>query len=51
MTISLNCDRVDSSLLAFEKAGETALEILRCAQKHGIEVEIEDVENNIEQTN
>ena len=41
VTVSLNCDRVDSPLLAFEKAGFTAREIIRCAKHAGIEVEIE----------
>lgn len=41
VTVSLNCDRVASPLLAFEKAGETAAEILRCARRGGVEVEIE----------
>ena len=41
VTISLNCDRVDSPLLAFEKAGNTASQILRCARNAGVEVKIE----------
>ncbi len=41
VTVSLNCDQVDSPLLAFEKAGNTAQQIIRCAQKAGIEVEIQ----------
>ena len=41
VTISLNCDSVESPLLAFEKAGTTASEILRCARRAGVEVEIE----------
>ena len=41
VTVSLNCDRVDSSLFAFEKAGETASELIRCANRAGIEVQIE----------
>ena len=41
VTVSLNCDRADSSLLAFEKAGSTARELIHCARKAGIEVEIE----------
>ena len=41
VTVSLNCDRIGSSLLAFEKAGNTAQELYRCAQRAGIEVQIE----------
>ena len=41
VTVSLNCDQVDSPLLAFEKAGDTAREIFRCAQRAGVEVKIE----------
>ena len=43
VTVSLNCDRVDSPLLAFEKAGDTAARILRCARQAGAEVRIEMV--------
>ena len=41
VTVSLNCDRVDSPLLAFEKAGYTAREIIKCAKNAGVEVSIE----------
>ena len=41
VTISLNCDRVDSSLLAYEKAGSTASQILNLAQRAGVDVKIE----------
>ena len=41
VTVSLNCDRVDSSLLAFEKAGDTASELVRCAKRAGVEVSVE----------
>lgn len=43
VTISLNCDRVDSSLIAFEKAGNTAAEILQIAKKCGVPFEIRTV--------
>lgn len=43
VTVSLNCDRVDSALLAFEKAGNTAGSLLRFARKVGIPVQIETV--------
>ena len=44
VTVSLNCDCVDSKLLAFEKAGDTAAQLLRCASRAGVEVEIEYLE-------
>lgn len=43
VTVSLNCDRADSPLLAFEKAGSTARELLQCAHRTGVEVKIETV--------
>ena len=43
VTVSMNCDEPDSALLAFEKAGGTAAEILRFAQRAGVAVEIERV--------
>ncbi|MBO5130036.1 MAG: PD-(D/E)XK nuclease family protein [Oscillospiraceae bacterium] len=46
VTVSLNCDRVDSTLLAFEKPGDTAARILRCARNAGVEVQIEIVKEN-----
>ena len=36
--VSLNCDCVGSKLMAFEKAGETAAELVRCATRAGIPV-------------
>ena len=44
VTVSLNCDSVDSHLLAFEKAGQTARQILNCAERAGVPVKIEIVE-------
>ena len=41
VTVSLNCDKVDSSALAFEKAGNTAAQILKLAKAAGVEVKIE----------
>ena len=43
VTVSLNCDRVNSSRAAFERAGKTAAEILRMAQNAGVPVEIINV--------
>ena len=39
VTVSLNCDQVKSTRLSFEKAGATASELIRCAQKAGVEVQ------------
>ena len=41
VTVCMNCDRVDSPLLAFEKAGDTAAQILRCARHADVPVQIE----------
>jgi len=41
VTVSLNCDSIASTLLAFEKAGNTAREIYRIAQKWGVPVDVE----------
>ena len=41
VTVSLNCDAVDSPLLAFEKAGQTAGQLLQCARRAGVEVRVE----------
>lgn len=41
VTVSLNCDQTDSPLLAFEKAGDTAKEILQLARRAEVKVEIE----------
>ena len=43
VTVGLNCDRPGSSAMAFEKAGETARELLRCAQRAGVEVRMETI--------
>ena len=40
VTISLNCDSIGSHQLAFEKAGQTASELYRAAQRLGIPVEV-----------
>ena len=41
VTVSLNCDAADSHLLAFEKAGETARDLIQLAKKAGVDVHIE----------
>ncbi len=43
VTISLNCDSLDTALLAFEKAAQTGREILRCARSAGVAVSVETV--------
>ena len=40
VTVSLNCDDLSSGLMAFEKAGETAKQILDCAKKADVPYEI-----------
>ncbi|MBE6946995.1 MAG: hypothetical protein E7454_01920 [Ruminococcaceae bacterium] len=45
VTISMNCDSIETDNLAFEKAGDTAKQLLRCAKNAGIPVEIEAVES------
>ena len=44
VTVSLNCDVPGSHILAFEKAGDTALALIRCAENAGVEVNIQTVE-------
>ena len=34
--VGINCDRVGSQLMAFEKAGHTAAEIIKCANRAGV---------------
>ena len=41
VTVAVNCDRPGSSALAFEKTGDTAAQIIKCANKAGIPVQIE----------
>ena len=43
VTIAINCDNVNSPVLAFEKAGDTAAQIIRCAKNAGVEVLIERI--------
>ena len=44
VTVSVNCDQIASALLAFEKAGQTAQELYRCAAKAGVEIQVELVQ-------
>lgn len=43
VVISVNCDQPDSALMAFEKAGQTAKELLRIAKQNGIEVNVRTI--------
>lgn len=43
VTVSINCDAPGSRLLAFEKAGDTASQLLRCARQAGVEVIVETI--------
>ena len=44
VTVGLNCDRAGSERMAFEKAGDTASQIIRCARNAGVEVDIQLVQ-------
>lgn len=41
VTVCLNCDAPESAGMAFEKAGETARQLINCAKRSGITVHIE----------
>ena len=43
VTVSLNCDTIRSQQMAFEKAGQTAAELRRFAEDHGISVRAERI--------
>ncbi len=45
VVVSMNCDRVDSRLLAFEKAGKTAKALRDYALQKGIEVQTQYIES------
>lgn len=40
VSVSMNCDQIGSGLLAFEKAGQTAQELYRCAVRAGVQVQL-----------
>ena len=46
VTVSLNCDGPDSRLLAFEKAASTAKDLIRCAKRADVPVQIIKVPGN-----
>ncbi len=43
VTVSLNCDRLDSSNPAFQKASDTASSLVRCAKRWGSQVKIQNI--------
>ncbi len=43
VVVSINCDHSDSNALAFQRTGQTVSELLQCAQKADIDVEIRTV--------
>lgn len=45
VTVSLECDCVDSDALAFEKAGATAAELIKCARRAGVDVKITQIKD------
>ncbi len=45
VTVGLNCDRADSADPAFEKAGSTAAELILCARRADIPVQVHPVES------
>jgi len=44
VTVSVNCDSLNSGKMAFEKAADTASQIYRFARNEGVEVQIEYIE-------
>lgn len=46
VVVSFNCDKLDSENPAFEKAGETAGQLFRFAERCGVHVEIEIISPN-----
>jgi len=44
VTVGLTCDRLGSDALAFEKAADTAAQLLRCAKHAGVEVDIQTLD-------
>jgi len=43
VTVGVNCDRLDATSLAFEKAGSTARQIYQIARQAGVDVQIEGI--------
>ena len=40
VVVGVNCDKVDTDGIAFEKAADTALQIIQCARRNNIPIEI-----------
>lgn len=47
VTVSLNCDSVGSTQMAYEKAGNTAFQLLQFAKRSGVEVIVEKVPERV----
>ncbi len=43
VTVSLTCDKPNSTALAFERTGDTAADLIRCANRWGIPVDIRQI--------
>lgn len=43
VVVGINCDKADTDRIAFEKAADTALQIIQCARRNNIPVEIDYV--------
>lgn len=44
VTVGLNCDCLNSDALAFEKASDTAFQLIQCAKRAGVEVQVETID-------
>ena len=44
VTISLNADRISSDSMTYEKAGDTAAQLVRCARHWGVDVDIQVID-------
>ena len=43
VSVGLNCDKINSEAPAFEKAGATASELIQCAHRAGVPVQIHEI--------
>ncbi len=43
VTVGLNCDQIDTHSAAFEKAADTAAQLLKCAKAASVEVQIQQI--------
>lgn len=44
VTLGLNCDQINSDALAFEKASDTAFQLMECAKRAGVQVEVQHLD-------